>query len=193
MFAPLIAALFMMQAIDDTGTAIAQPIGTAILEPTSGAYFQVFEFYGRPPHTWRHAKRMVKGYLHEGREGRLAQIKNSNIHYFLILNFDDLRKFPMWIGLSADCNEQADLMWVDGTPLSETSFRGWNPVAQKKIRDTCKGLQDTGTQLPIYYEPDQLAARWEMATPNRNITRMMVEFPVPEEEEAASEASSSGQ
>lgn len=182
MFAPLVAAMMMMQGLDDTGTAIAQPVGKAILEPVSGSYFQIFEFFGRPPHTWRHAKRMVKGYLHEGREGHLATIKEGSTHYFLILNFPELRQQPMWIGLAAECNESAELVWVDDTKLADTSFRAWNPIAQKKIRDQCKRLQDTGTELPIYYEPSELGSRWEVNSPTGNLTRMMVEFPVPVEE-----------
>lgn len=182
MIAALFATFMMMQGLDDTGTAVAQPIGRAQLEPISGSYFQVFEFYGRPPHTWVHASRMVKGYHHEGREGRLALIKDGTTHYFLLLNFEMLRTHKMWIGLSAVCNEQADLMWLDDTPLAETSFRAWSSVAQKGIREECKRLEGTGTALPIYYDPSQFGVRWEVAGPKENITHMMVEFPVPSEE-----------
>jgi hypothetical protein len=189
MIAAIFATLMMMQSLDDTGTAVAQPIGRAQLEPVSGSYFQVFEFYGRPPHTWKHATRMVKGYHHEGREGRLALIKDGTTHYFLLLNFEMLRTYKMWIGLSAVCNKQADLVWLDDTPLSETSFRAWSRVAQKGIRDRCKRLEGSGTALPIYYDPSIYGVRWEVADPQQNVIHMMVEFPVPAAIEAEKEAS----
>lgn len=187
MIATFFAAMMMVQGLDETGTAVARPIGQAVLEPVSGSYFQIFEFYGRKPHTWRHARRMVKGYHHEGREGRLAFVKDGTTHYFLILNFDLLRQAKMWIGLSAECNEQADLKWLDETMLADTNFRAWSSVAQKNIREQCRRLKDTGTQLPIFYEPTDFGVRWEMAGPKTDIRYMMVEFPVPTEEDAAAD------
>lgn len=184
MLSVLVASMMLIQNVDETGIAVAQPVGEAILEPISGSYFQIFEFYGRPPHTWRHATRMVKGYRHEDREGHLAFVKDGATHFFLVLNFDMLRERKMWIGLSAECNEQADLKWLDDVPLAEGSFRAWSPVAQKNIRDNCKRLQDTGTRLPIYYDPTEFGVRWEVGSPGDNITHMMVEFPVPPEDEA---------
>ncbi len=178
--AAIIAASMMLQ--DDTGIAVARPIGEAILEPVSGSYFQVFEFYGRPPHTWRHAARMVKGYRHEDRDGHLAFVKDGATHFFLVLNFDMLREQRMWIGLSAQCNESAELFWLDETPLSEGSFRAWSPVAQKKFRDDCKRQQNSGIDLPVHYDPTEFGVRWEVGSPKQNITHMMVEFPIPEEE-----------
>ncbi len=187
MLSALFAAMLMVQNTDDTGIAVAQPVGEAVLEPISGSYFQVFEFYGRPPHTWRHAARMVKGYRHEDREGHLAFVKDGATHFFLVLNFDMLREQKMWIGLSAECNEQADMKWIDETPLAEGSFRAWSPVAQKNIRERCRALEDTATQLPIFYDPTEFGVRWEVGDPRTNITHMMVEFPVPAEEEMSEE------
>ena len=181
MFGVLVAAMMMLQ--DDTGIAVARPIGEAILEPVSGSYFQVFEFFGRPPHTWRHASRMVKGYRHNDRDGHLAYVKDGATHFFLVLNFDRLRSTKMWIGLSAKCNETAELYWTDDTPLAEGSFRAWSPVAQKKFRDRCRSLQDSGTDLPVYYDPTEFGVRWEVGDPTTNIRYMMVEFPVPSETE----------
>ena len=179
MFGALVAAMMMFQ--DDTGIAVARPIGEAMLEPVSGSYFQVFEFFGRPPHTWRHAARMVKGYRHEDRDGHLAYVKDGATHFFLVLNFDILREQKLWIGMSARCNETAELYWLDDTPLAEGSFRAWSPVAQKTFRDQCKQLQNTGTDLPIYYDPTEFGVRWEVANPRTNLKYMMVEFPVPAE------------
>lgn len=184
MFGAIVGTVMMMQGLDDTGTALARPIGKAELEPVTGSYFQIFEFYGRPPHTWRHAERMVKGYFHEGREGYLASVKEGSTHYFLILNFDLIHEKSMWIGLSAQCNDQADLTWQDGTPMQETSFRAWSNVAQKKLRDTCNARRKSGDIIPIYYQPSEFGVRWEVATPTTNQTYMMVEFPVPKEDNA---------
>ena len=91
----------------------------------------------------------------------------------------------MWIGLSAQCNESADLKWLDDTPLSEGSFRAWSPVAQKKFRDECKKRQNSGIDLPVFYDPTEFGVRWEVGDPNVNITHMMVEFPIPQEDEEA--------
>ncbi len=189
MISTLVAAMMMIQNIDDTGIAVAKPVGQAVLEPITGSYFQIFEFYGRPPHTWRHAARMVKGYRHKDRDGHLAFVKDGATHFFLVLNFDMLREKKMWIGLSAKCNEQADLTWLDDTLLSDGSFRAWSPVAQKKFRDDCKRQQGSGTDLPIYYDPTEFGVRWEVGSPTLNIQHMMVEFPVPaaDEGEAATE------
>lgn len=182
MFAAIVGAMMLVQGLDETGIAVARPIGKAILEPATGSYFQVFEFYGRPPHTWRHAKRMVKGYRHEDREGRLAFVQTGATHFFLVLNFEMLREKRMWIGLSAECNKQADLKWLDDTPLGDGSFRAWSPVAQKGIREGCKRLEGTGKQLPVFYDPTEFGVRWEIASETANITHMMVEFPVPPED-----------
>ncbi len=184
MFAALVGAMMVMQGLDETGIAVAKPIGKAILEPMSGSYFQIFEFYGRPPHTWRHATRMVKGYRHQDREGRLAFVKSGATHFFLVLNFEMLREKKMWIGLSAECNKQADLKWLDETPLGDGSFRAWSPVAQKGIRAGCASLQDTATRLPVYYDPTEFGVRWEIGRVGTNIQHMMVEFPVPPEQPA---------
>jgi len=183
MFAALVGAMMVMQGLDDTGIAVARPIGKAVLEPISGSYFQIFEFYGRPPHTWRHAKKMVKGYRHDDREGRLAFVKSGATHFFLVLNFEMLRSKKMWIGLSVECNEQADLKWLDETPLGDGTFRAWSPVAQKGIRAGCDRLEDTGTRLPVYYDPTEFGVRWEIGSVGTNIQHMMVEFPVPPEED----------
>jgi len=180
--AMLFAATLLFQGLDETGTAIARPIGDAALEPTTGSYFQVFEFFGRPPYTWRHAKLMVKGYLHEGREGRLATIKSQSVHYFLLVKFPMVREQKMWIGLSATCNEHADIEWLDGSSLSEAPFRAWNDGAQRKISRTCRAKAETGTVLPVYYDPHELGTRWEPGTATTNLRYMMVEFPVPAEE-----------
>lgn len=185
MFGALVAAMMMFQ--DDTGIAVARPIGDAVLEPVSGSYFQIFEFFGRPPHTWRHASRMVKGYRHADRDGHLAYVKEGATHFFLVLNFDLLRTNRVWIGLSARCNESAELYWADDTPLTEGSFRAWSPVAQKRFRDQCRSLQNTGTDLPVYYDPTEFGVRWEVANPNANIQHMMVEFPVPSETDGEDE------
>ncbi len=182
MFAAVVGAMMLMQNIDETGIAVARPVGDAILEPASGSVFQVFEFYGRPPHTWRHATRMVKGYRHDGREGRLAFVKTGATHFFLVLNFDMLREQKMWIGLSAECNDQADLKWLDETALVDGSFRAWSPVAQKGIREGCARLEGTGTRLPVFYDPTEFGVRWEIGGVNNNIKHMMVEFPVPPKE-----------
>lgn len=182
MFSTVIGAAMMMQSLDATGTALARPIGEAHLEPVSGSYFQVFEFYGRPPHTWRHAEQMVKGYLHDGREGHLAFVKEGATHYFLILNFDLIHEQKMWIGLSAQCNDVAELNWLDGSSLQSGSFRAWSSVAQKKVRDGCNARRNTGTELPVFYEPSEFGVRWEVGEPNTNLKYMMVEFPVPKED-----------
>lgn len=181
MLSAFVASLMLVQAVDETGIAVARPIGRAILEPISGSYFQVFEFYGRPPHTQRHAERMVKGYRHMDREGHLAFVKDGATHFFLVLNFDLLREHRMWIGLNAECNKQADLKWLDDSTLAEGSFRAWSPVAQKNIRENCKTLEGTGARLPVYYDPTEFGVRWEVGSLGLNIQHMIVEFPVPPE------------
>ncbi|NVJ69275.1 MAG: C-type lectin domain-containing protein [Alphaproteobacteria bacterium] len=173
----------LFQGIDETGTAVARPIGQASLDSATGSYFQVFEFYGRPPHSWEHASRMVKGYIYEGREGQLATVKDVNTHYFLILNFPQMRTTSMWIGLTATCNEQADIEWIDGARLLDQSFRGFADGVARKISRTCRDRKDSGAVFPIYYQPDEFGVRWQVATPNQNLQYMMVEFPKPPEED----------
>ncbi len=183
----MLASSFLLQ--DDTGIAVARPTGVAHLEPTTGSYFQIFEFHGRPPHTWEHASRMVKGYLHQKREGRLAHISSTTVHYFLLLEFPELRQKRMWIGLRAKCNEYTDFLWTDDTSLADQSFRAWNPGAQKRVRDFCKRNKLTGRELPVYYDPNEFGVRWDVGGERTNVQHIMVEFPVPEtaEEEAVEE------
>ncbi|WP_286828529.1 MULTISPECIES: C-type lectin domain-containing protein [Kordiimonas] len=185
--ATLAIMMMLFQGIDETGTAVARPLGEVHLNEGNGSYYQVFEFYGKPPHTWRHAKRMVRGYLYEGREGQLATVKDVETHYFLLLNFPMIRTSPMWLGLSATCNETADLLWVDGSNLADQSFRGFGEGALRDISRTCRARKDSGMEIPIFYEPDAFGVRWQMGRGNQNLTYMMVEFPVPTEEEAAEE------
>ncbi len=177
----LFAVALMFQGVDATGTAIARPIGEVYLEPTTGSYFQIFEFYGRPPHTWRHAKLMVKGYLVEGREGRLAEVKSQSVHYFLLTKFPLLRKEKMWIGLRATCNEKAEIEWLDGTKIGEQPFRAWNDGTERTISRTCRANKNSGKVLPIYYYPHELGIRWEAGSANQNLSYMIVEFPIPQE------------
>jgi len=186
-----LAVAMMFQGVDDTGTAVARPIGEAYLEPTTGSYFQVFEFYGRPPHTWNHAKIMVKGYLHEGREGQLAHIKSQTVHYFLLVKFPVMRQQKMWIGLSATCKERAEIKWLDGTFIGEQAFRAWNDGTQRKISRTCRARQDSGAVLPVFYDPHELGTRWEAGDAGTNLRFMIVEFPVPKEETEEEVASNS--
>jgi len=180
--ATLAVMMMFFQGIDETGTAVARPIGEVHLNETTGSYFQIFEFYGKPPHTWRHARRMVRGYLYEGREGQLATVKDVETHYFLLLNFPMIRQSPMWIGLSATCNEQADLAWVDGALLADQSFRGFGDGALRDISRTCRSRKDSGMEIPIFYEPDAFGVRWQKGTDRQNLTYMMVEFPKPTDE-----------
>lgn len=177
-----LGAAMLLQNVDATGTAIARPVGEVYLEPTTGSYFQVFEFFGRPPHTWAHAKEMVRGYVHEGREGRLAHIKSQTIHYFLLIKFPMIRKIKMWIGLSATCKERADIRWIDGTHLGDQPFRAWNDGTQRTITRTCKSRIDSGDVLPVYYDPHELGTRWEAGNAGTNLRYMIVEFPVLEED-----------
>jgi len=178
----LVAVVMLFQGADDTGTAVARPIGEVKLEPTSGSYFQMFEFYGRPPHTWKHAQRMVRGYFYEEREGRLAEIKTGAIHYFLLLNFMDLRSKKAWIGLSATCNETAEMKWLDGSDLADQSFRAWNEGTTRNISRTCRANKDSGMVLPAYYDSHELGLRWDVGNEKTNLKYMMVEFPVPVDE-----------
>ncbi|MCK0070418.1 C-type lectin domain-containing protein [Kordiimonas laminariae] len=176
----MLASSFLIQ--DATGIAVARPTGKAHLEPTTGSYFQIFEFHGRPPHTWEHASRMVRGYLHDNeREGRLATIKSNAVHYFLLLEFPEMREKPMWIGLRAQCNEYTDYIWTDETTLEDQTFRAWNAGTQQKIREFCRSNKDTGRTLPVYYDPTEFGVRWDVRDPRINIKYMMVEFPAPEE------------
>lgn len=180
----LVAAAMMFQAVDDTGTAVAKPIGEAKLEPTTGHYFQIFEFYGRPPHTWRHAQRMVRGYQHKGIEGRLAHVKTGTVHYFLLLNFLELSEMKVWIGLSAQCNEKTEIKWLDGSDLNEQSFRAWTAGATKNISRQCRASKLSGKQFPVFYEAHELGLRWDIAGERTNLKYMLVEFA---EEEASEE------
>ncbi|WP_417451703.1 C-type lectin domain-containing protein [Kordiimonas sp.] len=178
----MVALTMMMQGIDDTGTAIARPIGEVHFNEDTGSYYQVFDFVGKPPHTWEHARRMVKGYLQEGREGRLVVVRDIATHYFLILNFPQMRQQSMWIGLAATCNETADLEWVDGTSLADQSFRGFGDGVLRDISRSCRARKGSGDVLPIFYQPDQFGVRWQVANAKTNKGYMMVEFPAPNEE-----------
>jgi len=182
--ATVVTMVTLFQGIDATGTAVARPIGEAKLNSETGSYFQVFEFVGRPPHTWEHAKLMAKGYLHEGREGHLATVTTTAEHYFLVLNFPRMRQVPMWIGLSATCNETAEVTWLDGRSLAEQTFRGFGPGTLKKVSQTCRARKGTGAVFPFYYRPDDFGVRWEMGTKSTNVTYLMVEFPKPSVDEA---------
>mgnify|MGYP000515237438 CR=1 FL=1 len=181
----LFAVALLFQGVDETGTAIARPIGEAYLEPTTGSYFQIFEFYGRPPHTWAHAKEMVRGYYHEGREGRLAHVKSQTVHYFLLVKFPMVRQHQMWIGLSATCNEKADINWLDGSSIKEQAFRAWNDGTQRTISRTCRSRKESGDVLPVFYDPHELGTRWEAGAAGKNLRYMIAEFPVPVEEPEA--------
>ncbi len=172
----LVAAAMMFQGVDDTGTAIARPIGEVKLEPTTGSYFQMFEFYGRPPYSWQHAQRMVRGYRYQDREGRLAHVKSGAVHYFLLLNFMELLSKKAWIGLSAKCGEKAEIEWLDGSILGDQSFRAWNDGTQRKISRACAASKLSGKIFPVYYESHELGLRWETAAEKANLQYMMVEF-----------------
>jgi len=183
----LLVTSMALQGLDDTGTAVAKPVGDIFLEPTTGSYFQMFEFYGRPPHTWRHADRMVRGYVHEGREGRLARVPSGSVHYFLLTKFPMLLKERSWIGLKVQCNETTEINWVDGTALGDQAFRAWNDGTQRNISRTCRENPNSGLELPVYYFPHELGTRWEVADSRYNLRYMMVEFQVPEDAEASDE------
>lgn len=177
-----------MQGVNDTGTAVARPIGDAHFNEKTGSYYQIFEFLGKPPHTWAHARRMVRGYLHDGREGQLATVKDVDTHYFLVLNFLEMRTKAMWIGLSVTCNETAEIAWIDGARIEDQTFRGFGEGELRSISRACRSLKDTGVEMPIYYEPDEFGVRWRLARGNTDKQYMMVEFPEPLEEEAEAEA-----
>jgi hypothetical protein len=178
----LFATALLFQGVDETGTAIARPVGEAYFEETTGSYFQVMEFYGRPPHTWRHANAMVRGYVYKGREGRLAHVTSQSVHYFLLVNFPALRQKPMWIGLSATCNERAEVAWHDGPDIRDQTFRAWNDGTRRRISRTCRANVDTGLVLPIFYTSDELGTRWEAGSAGQNLRFMMAEFPAPPKE-----------
>ncbi|MEX0299436.1 MAG: C-type lectin domain-containing protein [Kordiimonas sp.] len=184
----LVAATMMFQGVDDTGTAVARPIGDVKLEPTTGSYFQMFEFYGRPPHTWEHAQRMVRGYRYKEREGRLAHVKTGAVHYFLLLNFLDLHSNKAWIGLSATCDEKAEIEWLDGSKLADQSFRAWNDGTARNISRTCKAAKLSGRVMPVFYDSHELGLRWEVNNEKANLKYMMVEFPELEDEPVEGDA-----
>ncbi len=174
-----------LQSFNDyTGTAVAQPIGEAHLDPTSGSYYQIFVFHGKPPHTWRHARKMVRGYFHEKREGRLAHVLNIKTHYFLISKFPMMFDQRMWIGLSVVCEKDdgPQPQWTDGKLLKETTFRAWDPAAGQSYNRQCKG-KDYKTQIPVMYDPTQFGSRWRVEQINTNVKYMMVEFAEPVESE----------
>ncbi len=182
----LIAGLLFvasMLAQDSTGTAIAKPIGEVLLEPSSGSYFQVFEFYGRPPHTQRHAAEMVRGYYYKGREGRLAYVTSGEIHYFLLFQFEKMRQTKMWIGLNVVCNDVPEASWGDGPLLENQGFKAWTSDSPQKIRESCQRREGSGVKIPVFYSPSEFGVRWEVSRANANLKYMMVEFPKPESED----------
>ena len=183
----MVALTMMFQGIDETGTAIARPIGDVYLNEANGSYYQIFDFVGKPPHTWAHARRMVKGYRYQGREGRLAVVRDIETHYFLLMKFPKMRQEKMWIGLRATCREDADLEWVDETSLKDQSFRGFGDGVLRDISRACRARGSSGDILPVFYEPDGFGVRWQVANARTNLGYMMVEFPVPEEGEGAAE------
>lgn len=185
--ATLAIVMTLFQGIDETGTAVARPTGEVKFSERTGSYYQVFEFYGKPPHTWEHAQRMVRGYVYEGREGQLAMVKDVETHYFLVLNFPAMRTSPMWIGLSVQCNDVAETEWVDGSSLADQSFRGFAEGELRKISRECRRRKDSGEILPVFYEPDAFGVRWRLGRKGENKTLIMVEFAAPIEEETAAQ------
>ena len=181
----VVALTMMMQGIDETGTAVASPIGEVAFDADTGSYYQIFQFIGKPPHTWEHARRMVKGYQYEGREGQLAVIRNIASHYFLLLKFPMLRQQKMWIGLGVTCEKKTSILeWVDGTSLADQSFRGFGEGVLREVSRTCRTVEYSKDIYPIYYEPDSFGVRWQLGRPKDNLLYMMVEFPKPAEAKA---------
>ncbi|WP_374763803.1 C-type lectin domain-containing protein [Yunchengibacter salinarum] len=164
------------QGVDSTGTAVAKPRGQAVQDPTSGSYFQLFEFYGPQPYSWRHASAMVPGYEYKGVPGQLARIKQADTHYFLMVEFPVLRSAPAWIGLVGECGRGIEFQWVSGEPLSQSPFRAWAAGAREQARTLCDRAPE-GTRLPVFYEPSEFGTRWRVTRSNANQRLMLVEFP----------------
>lgn len=171
----------LMQATPDaTGTAIARPLGKAEFFSASDSYFQVFEFFGKPPHTWAHANRMVRGYRVEGRDGRLAHVPDLETHFFLLSHFQLMNEQRMWIGLYVDCGERITTHWVEGPALDAQPFRAWIDTAPGTIRGLCRTHRSSGRPVPVFYEPSEFGVRWQAMAPGGNLKYMMVEFPAPD-------------
>ncbi|PCI63087.1 MAG: hypothetical protein COB37_05825 [Kordiimonadales bacterium] len=186
----VIASSLLVQSFSGTGTAAAKPLGKAVLEETTGHHFQIFEFVGRPPHTWEHAELMVSGYMHEGVPGQLAKIPTADVHYFLLGNFPLVGTVNMWFGLTAICRDGTAFEWVDGTALVATPFRAWSDGAQRKISRGCRAGASSFKRFPVYYNSSKFGMRWEAANARTDVRYMIVEF-VPlkkEENEAESKA-----
>jgi hypothetical protein len=160
----------------------AGPGDPPVYNPASESYFQLLALTTHK-NRWSDARQMAASQIYKGVRGRLASVKDSETHEFILRTFDMSRE--VWIGLRYWCRYRM-LEWDGERPYSPSDpghFQAWHSQWIANSRTFCPA-DWTGSEayMAIYYRNfGGTNARWQGTTPAKFFGRILVEFSTGEE------------
>ena len=169
-------------------TAQAQTASTQpIYDPVSKSYFQLFND-NKHPGTWAAARVRAESKIYKRIRGRLAEVRNPEIHEFILNHFDiKSERVDVWIGLRYWCKLRM-LQWGRSKPFSPSEpnqFRAWHAVWQRHP-DLPGGVcgmtaSSSAGYVPVHYRTLNGVTRWQASGIAKFFSYYLVEYPAGEE------------
>ena len=179
-------ALMVLGFLCFAPVAQAQPVyGKPMYDPVSKSYFELVKVSkeqspgsSSPALPYDKAAVAATGRAFKGTPGRLAIIRHSDTHLFIMHNLRPNE--AAWIGLRYLCKPR-ELRWVNGEMLSKGQFQAWDKQwDQSGIAGCVKGGGETDW-MPVAYSPAAEGFRWIAKGGKKIYVAYLVEYPTGKE------------
>lgn len=147
-----------------------------VYNPATKSYFELVG--GKIPLRWWYARLAARRRVWKGVHGRLAVVKNRQVHDFLRRTFRS--PFQAWIGLRYMCSFNT-LIWVTGEIQKRSAFsywaRVWNRYVPRRPGDGKPMCGGTRGYWPVDYYPVASGFQWHANGMNKVFRSFFVEYP----------------
>ncbi|WP_417317493.1 C-type lectin domain-containing protein [Emcibacter sp.] len=154
-------------------------------DPHSKSYFELR--WRKKGRKWRQAYLEAQTLEYKGTKGRLALVKDLEIHSFIQTHFNI--SAATWIGLQYYCDEQR-LNWADNSTLQKGDFSAWHYQWARRDDIRCGFMSRKFTpglnmksHMGVSYIPlsKGMPAMWQASGPEKEYDFFIVEYPTGKE------------
>lgn len=174
-----------------SGFSFAAPPGplyaTPVYDPSSKSYYELvliqttrYSTRGAQDIDWTDAEELAEASTFKGVHGRLAVVKNIEVHNFLLTTFRP--QWQTWIGLRYMCLSRR-LQWTDGTIWKSGMFAAWDEDWDESgYPDGCGGsagptVPMSHKNMPVAYSQPVRGFRWFATGWAKHFYSYFVEYP----------------
>ena len=141
--------------------------------PQTKSYFELR--FDNSSGVWNSAKKLAESKVYKGARGRLAVVRDPEVHSFLRKNFKI--DVETWIGLRYWCTFRK-VQWVTGEVLKKGEFSIWASPWDRRDIPFCQGAQSRADgYMPVYYLPTNRGFRWQAVNSGKHFKQYFVEYP----------------